>query len=311
MTVRIVASCTERKRASVRQDLRLRAFSEPDLAARAQQWLAALEGSPALAKPARELYGGEHWKLVLEIEDQIRAHGDIDLYVASAGYGLVSADSALKPYSATFATGQPDSVTRRSTDDPRDWWDTLCSSGPAPTSLQQLATRAESLVVIASAKYLRAMLPDVLRARDALTSDRLIVFSGSDLPQLGPSLIRVDDRVQVALKKDPTSDQVRGTKQGLAARTAKHLLNGARDWPPRASELAQAYSELVTGVERPPPLNRTRHEDEPILTFIRNALDENPRAGWTRLLKAWRASGQACEQKRFRRLHAAVREQRS
>lgn len=314
MTVHIVASCTDRKRASVPDDLRVRELAGGSVEHRLGRWLAKLAASTATAKPARALYGGEHWKLVLEIEQQLHEdRGEVELSVASAGYGLVSADALLKPYSATFAARQPDSVAQNQDDRSFAWWDGVCAGRDPQISLQTLAAGAESLVVIASAKYLRAMLPDLMRARALLPDPgNLIVFAGSKLDELGSSLIRVDARVQVALKKDDAIDKLRGTKQGLAARTAKELLCGTRTWPPTTATLRKAYEDLVADVAPPPAYERARHDDDgPIRAFIASALNENPRAGWTGLLRAWRAQGQACEQSRFRRLHREVQTERA
>jgi hypothetical protein len=277
-------------------------------------WLTKLETSPATARPARDLYGGEHWKLILELEGELaEKRGNVELSVASAGYGLVSAGAHLKPYSATFAGRQPDSVGQSQDEPSSSWWDGLCAGQDPhpPNSLQTLASGAEGLVVIASAKYLRAMLPDLLRARDQLPDPgNLVVFAGSQVGELDGSLIRVDARVQVALKVEG-AEHLRGTKQGLAARTAKELLCQTRTWPPTAAALSEAYERLVAGVMPPEALDRARHEDDDVRVFIAEALDQNPRAGWTKLLRDWRGQGQACEQSRFRRLHGEVRAQRS
>ncbi|WP_146658440.1 hypothetical protein [Enhygromyxa salina] len=279
---------------------------------RVRGWLTTLSNSATPALPARELYGGEHWKLILELESELReTRGNIELSVASAGYGLVSADAHLKPYSATFAGRQPDSVAQNQDDRSSTWWDGLCAGGESPNSLQTLMSGAEGLVVIASAKYLRAMLPDLLLARATLPDPgNLVVFAGSKVDELEKSLIRVDARVQVALK-DVGADRLRGTKQGLAARTAKELLCQTKTWPPTAAVLSEAYERLVAGVAPPEALDRERHEDDDVSAFIAKALDENPRAGWTNLLRTWRAQGQACEQSRFRRLHGEVKARRS
>jgi hypothetical protein len=298
MTVQLVASCTERKRAKVPDELRLRSVELGE--SRPAKWLAELERIPTTRKPARELYGGEHWQLVLELERQLGDAGrEVRLWVASAGYGLVSADTQLKPYSATFVSSEPDGVPAA---EASSWWDALCAGSSEKKTLQSLAGEADTLVVIASAKYLRAMLPDLSRARHLQHDpERLIVFSGSDLPELERSLVRVSDRVQTVL---------RGTKQGLAARTARHLLTQAPDWPPSAKAMKAAYARLVSGEPRPEAPNRERHLDDAVRAFITEQLDEEPSVGWTKLLRRWRDSGQACEQKRFRGLYQDVQSKR-
>lgn len=302
MTVHIVASCTDRKRAAILPELRLREIEVG--VGRAAAWLERLGCSAGTSKPARALYGGEHWQLALGLEAELaERHGDVALWVASAGYGLVSADAPLLAYSATFAPKHPDSVPGSSAS---AWWDALCEGYLAAKTLHAVASGADALVVIASAKYLRAMLPDLLRARAALADpERLIVFSGSEVAGLESALVRVDGRVQVALR-DQTERELRGTKQGLAARTAKHLLTATTTWPPTATALREAYDQLVSKVAPPELPNRSPGTDGEVQAFIAAALDEDPGVGRTKLLRAWRSSGRACEQSRFRELFLKV-----
>lgn len=303
MTVHLVASCTERKRAAVHDDLCLGSLGgEPSAA----NWLARLNSVDVPGVPARNLYGGEHWKLVLDLEEQLRAdHDDVRLWVASAGYGLMPADAELRPYSATFTPNTRDSVARSGGAELlRPWWRTLCEAHGH--SLKELAREgASALVVIASAKYLRAMSEDLQSALTDLPEDGLTLFSGAGPVDeaLRSSLVTVDARVQVALGG---FDSLRGSKQGLAARTAQTLLARARTWPPRASKLRAAYNRLVTDHVPPAAHQRGRHDDQAVLEFIAAQLREDPRIGWTALLRRWRDSGQACEQKRFRGLFRSV-----
>lgn len=66
----------------------------------------------------------------------------------------------------------------------------------------------------------------------------------------------------------------------------------------------------MSGQDRPAPIDRERHGDDDVRAFIIKALDENPKMGWTKLLREWRNSGHACEQKRFRGLYQDVKAER-
>jgi hypothetical protein len=303
MRVQLVASCTERKRAPVPEKLRLR--DVPKDKDRAWEWMQRLREDTSPSHPARDLYGGEHWQLILGLEADLLGNGrDVHLWVTSAGYGLVSADALLKAYSATFASRESDGVPSESA---AAWWHALCVGHDQAKTLQHLATEADTLIVIASVKYLRAMLPDLCLAREALSDPKqLIVFSGSRVAELASSQIVVDGRVQVALQHETPRD-LRGTKQGLAARTARHLLTQRDGWPPNASALQNAYIRLVSDHQRPKSPDRERHGDDDVRAFIEKQLADDPKVGWTKLLRAWRASGQACEQKRFRGLYQELR----
>jgi hypothetical protein len=66
-------------------------------------WRKALQTYDVATVQAAKLYAGAFWAVVNELPAIAQERGvAANLLVASAGYGLVSADAELKPYSATF-----------------------------------------------------------------------------------------------------------------------------------------------------------------------------------------------------------------
>ena len=108
MRIVIITSCTGKKK--VTND---RGLSKVDFSLGATH-LKSREGE--LKKyliPARDMYSGQqHVRLMRGIEE-VESKIDIDLYIVSAGYGLVGASRKLAPYECTF-TGQ-------GKDDLTDW----------------------------------------------------------------------------------------------------------------------------------------------------------------------------------------------
>lgn len=316
--INLVASCTERKRATIPASLHLRSVEAGVASARVASWWDRLINHPdPLRHSASDLYGGEHWAVVRDALNLLRVvRPAASLWVASAGYGLIPASASLHPYSATFAQGVPDSVSgplspgQSRADLLQSWWTALCGlPGPqtgVPRSLQALADSAPNapLIIVGSPDYIRAMRLDLLAARAALkTPELLTVISNQDLRSdeaLAPHLIPVDERCRTLLG---------GTMQGLNARVARSLLEWGRSGPLTAPRLRERYDSMVSDAEKPPKFNRDRMDDKDVLSFLRDALTKDPRAGWTLLLRTLRGNGRACEQGRFRELHRQVREE--
>lgn len=314
----IVASCTERKRALIPDDLHLRSFEAGVPSVRAAKWWSQLEQHPENARHLVDnLYCGEHWTLAQRALNTLADVGaGATLWAASAGYGLVPASARVCAYSATFAHGVPDSVTRDSVPGwsrlatLQAWWQALCSfPGPLEREPRSLKTLAEAsprsaLVVVASPDYIRAMRQDLLAARESLANrDLLTVVSNHDLlgdEELAGNLIPVDARCRTLLG---------GTMQGLNARVALDLLQWGHPGPFTAPRLRERYETMVSDAEKPPKPNRERMDDKDVVAFLRAELAKDPRAGWTLLLRTLRGSGRACEQSRFRELHQQIREE--
>jgi hypothetical protein len=312
-TVRIVASCTHGKRLPAPPDLRLGSISNRSLAGRLVMWKNRLQQSRAMPVAAVDLYRGQHWAVVRELPAAAQAVGyQADLWVASAGYGLVPVEARVRPYSATFAASEKDSVWRPGDGNRRTvlrtWWNGMQEMpGPdtgAPRSLTALAGFAVDAVilVIASPAYIAAMADDLAGVRARLTDpQRLIVVSSrhGSLPDwLKPHLVP---------SEAPLSGVFGGSRGSLHARTARRVLQEAATVPLRAEILRSHYERLLGAVESATLPSRSKLSDEEVRRFIREALAENHGLSCTAALRSLRTTGQACEQRRFAGLYAEVR----
>ena len=308
----IVASCTMRKKGDVPKALRFRQYARSANGTRPiDAWRRALQTHDVATVPAAKLYAGAFWSVVDELPAVARAR-DIaaNLLIASAGYGLVSAEAELKPYSATFSPG-PDSVataprgSNSRVHGLRDWWRELSSwKGPrghqGPRTLEQIARHNAdaSILVIASPVYVRAIADDLLSAARALRRpERLVIvssvagFPDELMEHLVPSVARLQSRFG-------------GTLGSLHARTARHLLKEA-SFPLDASTLRAKYKRIASRARPMESIPREHRSDGEVRAFIRSQLKKSPTA-CTALLRLYRDSGFRCEQKRFRNLFTAV-----
>lgn len=295
--VRVVVTCTLRKSSPVPRSLRLRAVSGVRLSTRFRHWTERLANAEVPPRPALDLYAGEHWTMARRLADEPHTATTIDLWVCSAGYGLIPANTPIVPYSATFAPRSPDSVPQPVT----DWWAALGDwGGPAqgPRRLVDLAASDPSAryLFVLSAAYLGACHDDVCQAAEKLGgSGRLSVLSAGTKRDrdLADVLLPADARLQAVLG---------GTLQALNIRAAEHLLRaGLVDH----DDMAYGLRRLLA--EQPPPrrVNRRRISDAEIRAFVRARRRVEPHATHTRLLRELRAANYACEQARFATLFAA------
>lgn len=311
MRLRIVASCTNRKRLPVPSDLRLRTIPVTDIAKRARKWCARLADHPSQIRSAAELYGGDHWSVVQSLSDAARAAGFTpELWVISAGYGLVSQTAPLHAYSATFAHRDADSVARGVGIFPHNpneaWWEQLTMwAGPesgAPRSLEMLARDdpGAGLLVMGSPDYLRAVETDLLAAARCLDDDRrLVVISSREAEKtsVGGYLIVSESKLQ---------SQLGGARISLHARVGRQVLNFAFRCGWEVGRLRHEYKRTLSAMTERNVNRRLRLTDDVLRRFICEALEIEPRIRVTTLLKRLRSRGQACEQNRFKALFGEV-----
>lgn len=308
--VHIIASCTHRKRLPVPADLRLRRVDAKTTSARVADWLNRLRKHDSPKVPATDLYLGGHWAIVKTLPDLATAAGfRSHLWVASAGYGLVPADAPIRSYSATFASGHPDSVSDEaaSRSDDRAWWTRIGrAQGPVlgrPRTVTELMLDdpLASVIVVASGSYVAAMEDDILSAIAASRRpERIVIISGPSRSSSGalyPHLIQTDMRLQ---------STVGGACTSLHARVARKILREARTWGVDAGSLQPRYERILARSRAPEIEAREKLSDRRVLAFIRKNLGSSS-SGHSPLLRLLRQEGYACEQARFRALYFKVR----
>ena len=310
-TVNVIVTCTKDKRFVVEPDCELRTLGKGPMSNRIREWQRRLSGRNRERVKVDQLYAGDHWSVVQSLRS---TRFGIEVWVCSAGYGLVSMGDKITPYSATFTPTHADSVCRNvsdcaKSDAPRTWWRGMTKwkahTRRHPRSLQKLAEHYpnRAMLVVASEVYLRAIADDLRAALDAFSDPNLlsIVSSGSrTLPGLTQHLVPCDARLQRL---------VNGARGSLNTRIAAKILTEARNVP-RLSTLKRRFQKLLAQQPEMERYDRTPLSDKEVRRFITASLRKDENLRHTRLLRMLRDRGNACEQSRFASLYREVQEQR-
>lgn len=306
----IVLSCTNRKRKDAYpHNQRLRDIPPAPPRARAAAWIETVAGVPAWG-PARDLYLGEYWQAGLDLARAAAHRSRTEVYVLSAGLGLVRSDAAVPGYAATFTRGHPDSVLGQSESPDavrREWWDALAHwTGPgdrgSPRKLSEVAgTPGAHLLVCAGRDYVGAAADDLRAAQDVLGNDRLVIIGSGDSPE-GLADVWVQCPGQLRMRFG-------GSMSSTGVRVARAALEGLR---PREFLGAHRAREFIAAslrcTEPLPRFDRTRLSDSDVLAWIHSDAKAHPGASnKTAALRRLRDGGRACEQSRFGRLYDAAR----
>ena len=148
MKITVITSCTGTKAVRLPNQLTLADFR------RGREHVTARESEiPGQSLPAEYMYRGEqHLRLMRGVHAARQAGIEVNLRIVSAGYGLVSADTPLKPYDATF-----DDLPAK---EARKWADQLGLS----TQLQNaLAEPADCALILLGGTYLKVCGLDKVR----------------------------------------------------------------------------------------------------------------------------------------------------
>ena len=229
-----------------------------------------------------------------------------EVWIVSAGYGLVPISATLESYSATFSPGSDDSVARSKfvQRDNQDWWSLLASwrngDFPGPRNLTELALQDASapMIVALSRTYLQAVLHDLTNATEAMgkKSDLLLVSTGTPPDGLEEVQLPCDARFVTSLGGSRTSLNARVADR-IIATSDRHGFDSARVRNLLQKDLDHSKSILRYA--------RRKRTDSEIQHWIRTRLNIDD-ASRSSLLRELRDAGLACEQRRFAELYDEV-----
>jgi hypothetical protein len=286
----IIAGCAARKAVHPDPRLCLRSVTLKRVENRAAEWVARLAAAKKTHR-AIDLYQGEYWRIVKEVAERAGF-----LWVASAGYGLIPSDRRIASYSATFASGELDSVVPRgSVYTPQDWWTLLRSFSARTPQIE----RDDVVVVIASAPYIDAASADLLELRRRLSRrEQFIVFTSfigqGDSEWLNEH--RVGLPVHARLGLGGTAGTI--SARGAAAYVRDGLIGLS------ATDVERTLREKYAGATIA-QLRRRPGADSAISAWIKKQL-RSTALSCSAALRLYRDSGYACEQSRFSFLYKSV-----
>lgn len=296
----LISNCSATKRSNLGEPVQLRDRSGT-LLQRFGWWRRAIDSQQSVV-PARECYAGGSWSQMVAAESALK--GKCELWVVSAGLGLLPADLKIPNYSATFGSNDPDSVA---TDHAgrSDWWDLLVRWGREKRGIGSISDLAQAnpkavVLIAVSSTYLEVIKNDLISAQEALVNrDNLLVISAGARPvtELGTSHLPINASFE---------HLVGGARTSLNSRMLRHIVEKHGCGSLNATKIAADMQSTARTLEAPKSFDRSRLTDKEVSQFIRDHIKRVSSPSASALLRLLRDSGLACEQKRFGRIFQTV-----
>jgi hypothetical protein len=305
----ILSTCTNIKSQTVPDICSIEMFDGMEIAQACRNWKANLTLSGLPKVPAQSLYVGSHWKETLASVKVAQVQGFTpDLFILSAGWGLVHQAQLITPYAATFANSGGDSIHRlnwpselSTKERCRLWWESINDqfySMKRPLS-ERFSDEVDSLfLVILSKDYYQAIEQELL---EMVSKGHEILILSAGLftqrkiahPQLKNNILPFNDKFK---QMDPYLNK---TNVSLNARLANWLLGTYAD---AVKMGVKTTVEILLDIEASLPSmvrkDVVKMTDEEVLGFIaENFVPQVSTA--TQLLTILREQNKSCEQKRF------------
>ena len=310
----LITTCTGRKKTPTHATLHAAKLPKGKQNAVLSSWVNALKAQ-SCRTAARKVYCGRGFS---EILDTVRPKGErfieLDLWVISAGLGLINSNLEIPSYNLTISPSTPDSIQLRITHktpfDPRLWWRELNKAlYRTPTPLANLIRKNnDALFVISMSRPYAEMVVDDLLSLEPSDQQRIRILGLSRsfiLPLPLQSLCMPYDERYDGLDSTHT-----GTRSDFPQRVTRHFVENILTQSEENSQPLD-HSKKVTafleGKRTPVLVKRARKTDDEINLIILKRWDD-ARGSATVMLRILRDKEEiACEQKRFGRLFKEIK----
>ncbi|PHH44709.1 hypothetical protein [Pluralibacter gergoviae] len=257
-----------------------------------------------------DLYKGGHWATAKKILNDY----PIDLWVISAGLGLLHYKDNVVPYKATFAVGYDESIPLYSQEYVgksfhRTWWKEITNrsifKSKHPTSIVELMKKKKKdyYIICGSPDYINAIELDVINGLEYLVDAKkqlLIITSKKINDRLIAYLFKTNQNMAQWLGCNMLMLNISVAKYLVMEFTSKQLNN--------LNELSQKLVEELQKLPERKVKKGVRRNSEEVKAFILTLMEQNPGISATYALREFRDSGNSFEEKRFRAEFKALME---
>ncbi|MBB6055492.1 hypothetical protein [Tolumonas osonensis] len=304
--INLITSCTNSKKRGSNAPLRLSHIKDhvTNLDRLAKKWLTNVhdELSNSGGYSVTSMYRGSHWFNAIKASNQ----SNIDLWVISAGLGLLHCDDKIINYQATFSSGYDDSIPKyefTSVVSNQKWWSCLCdmtTNITHPNSISSLmeTRRDELFIIAASNQYIEAVFLDLINGMKHLNSpeSQLVVITSGKLKvnELDKCLLFSESKLKKWLGCNMVSLNI-----CLANRLIEFCRNSTtNDFILSKKIISNEINNVAVKEER----KTIKCTDDEILEYIAMIKKFVPDISASNCLKNFRQMGNSSEERRFRNL---------
>lgn len=303
--INIISSCTNSKKHIPSDSLKIAYFkSSIHLLDAINLWNKNIESTKEATYEANTLYKGNAWQATLNTNKVLSAKFNTNLYIASAGYGLIHAKTKICSYDSTFASSTINSINKfvvpTNQNANIEWWNGINKFDMSSFSNDSL------FFIVLPYEYLYAA-QDTIKFLIEKFKENVFIFvaNKNTIPDfMQQNIIKFDSRFN--------SFQT-GIISNMLQRAVLWLSNEIIDknLPLSHKELQQHIETVMKPYKAFNMPVRSKLTEEEIRDKVKQMIIKEKISSATKGLKIYRNAGFACEQKRFGKIFKEVKSELS
>lgn len=312
--IAFVVACTKRKRVNPPQQMQFDTLGyADDVNLLAKEWLKKIDDNNT-RYVAEELYCGPSWVPVLEARSlSQRILGETNIYILSAGMGLICSTDLIPSYSATFSDGKDQVAGRidsgRSKNEiHREWWNALgrLQAKKTESTLRQIQS-SDYILLAAGSEYVYSIHDSLIELVKSTNPKNIFLISiGINKGKINTSLQECLLPIDVSLERI-----LPGVRSSINQRVLYWVV---REVVPKVTWERHAVESFISEIiadchdiqSTLPKRQIVNIDDLSIKKWIRAQIQREKGITKSRLLRTFR-DNMSCEQSRFYKIVDIVR----
>jgi len=299
--INIISSCTNSKKKIPANIFKIASYkSSMSLDDVLKTWKQHIYLKEEETHSAIDLYKGGAWKATVAIKEILLTKYETNLYIASAGYGLIHDSTQICAYDSTFASSTINSIRKFSNNSSKDdnvsWWDEINSFDVNTFS------KNDYFFIVLPYNYLYAAQNTVKQLIDKFKSKIFIfVANQNKLPlYMSPYVIKIDSKFN---NFEP------GVQSNMLQRAVLWLSREivTKNIPLKNKELQDHINVEMLRYDSFKMPVREKFSEEELYKKIKTLIEQENISSASKGLKTFRNMGYACEQKRFGKIFKEIK----
>lgn len=282
MNIQVIVTCAANKTVEVPNDLQFRNLPKLPVSKAVNEWINRLKNVDTPLVKIIDLYKGGYWNIVKDIEQNPKVD---NVWVLSAGYGVVNSQQQVKPYSIALKDNSFDSIKLNtegeSNQSYQDWWDLITAK--RQLTLEDIYNQhsGDVFILYASFEYVKSIKNDLKHIIEK--PNVLIVSPDTKIKEFTPYILNTSLRLRSYLG---------GNKMTVSPLTVKYLVNNIEKIGNSREEVNTHFESLINTLPELPPQNPVREklDDEDFISLIKEIGVDKPK---TAIIKEINSRGYA------------------
>lgn len=299
--INIISSCTNSKKQTPSKAFKIASFkTDMHLEDVIDIWNRNIEKKTDVVYEATKLYKGGAWRATLDTDAVLASKFNTNLYVASAGYGLIHSKTQICSYDSTFASSTINSINKFVVNSDKNanivWWNMV-------NKFQLFSFQEGSyFFIVLPHEYLSAA-QDTIKLLIEKFDKNVFIFIANKHPIplfMKNNIVKFDSRF---------NNFQAGVLSNMLQRAVLWLSNEIikKDIPLSHRELQNHIEIEMASYKKFNMPVRSKLTEEEIRIKIKNMILKDEISSASKGLKAFRNAGFACEQKRFGKIFRKVK----